>query len=91
MSFGDWPNRAALHQLNHAHWAEVHENGRPVAAEDARLIALALGELLGDLGRARQLGRAARERALGFTPRRAAGETLAFWRRLRDLPPIAGR
>ena len=69
----------------------VGETGRPVAAEDARSIALALGELLGDLGRARQLGRAARERALDFTPRRAAGETLAFWRRLRDLPPIAGR
>ena len=68
----------------------VGETGRVVAAEDARSIALDLGELLGDLGRARQLGRAAREHALDFTPRRAAGETLAFWRRLRDLPPIAG-
>lgn len=23
-----------LHELNHAHWAEVHENRRPVAAEE---------------------------------------------------------
>src|SRR5207253_10416170 len=38
----------------------VGETGRAVAAEDARSIALALGELLGHLGRARQLGRAAR-------------------------------
>jgi L-malate glycosyltransferase len=68
----------------------VGETGRPVAAEDVRSIAFALGELLSDLGRTRQLGRAARERALEFTPRRAAEETLAFWRRLRDLPPFAG-
>jgi glycosyltransferase involved in cell wall biosynthesis len=67
----------------------VGDTGRVVAAQDARSISHALGELLGDLGRARQLGRAARERALEFTPRRAADETLGFWRRLRDLPAIA--
>ena len=47
----------------------------------------ALVELLGHLTESRELGAAARERALQFTPRRAAEETLAFWRRLRDLPP----
>src|SRR5207302_6342751 len=36
----------------------VGETGRAVAAEDPRSIALALQELLGDLGRAQQLGRA---------------------------------
>ena len=49
-------------------------------------IANALGRLLGDLSHARRLGQAARERALSFTPRRAADETLSFWRRVRDLP-----
>ena len=68
----------------------VSETGRTVAAEDARSIGLALAELLGDLVRTRQLGCAARKRALDFTPRRAADETLAFWRRLRDLSPLGG-
>jgi len=39
------------------------------------------------IGRSRLLGRSARERAESFTPLRAAEETLAFWRRLRELPP----
>ena len=58
--------------------------GRVVDASDAQAIAGALVDLL---AAPREAGRAARERALGFTPRRAADETLAFWRRLRDLPP----
>jgi len=65
----------------------VGETGRVVRPADPASIAEALTELLGDLSRARQLGKAARERALSFTPRRAAAETLSFWRRLRDLPP----
>ena len=65
----------------------VAGSGRVVSPADPSAIAAALLDLLGDIGRARRLGRAARERALEFTPRRAADETLAFWRRLRDLPP----
>ena len=65
----------------------VAGTGKVVSPADPSAIAAALLELLGDIGRARRLGRAARERALEFTPRRAADETLAFWRRLRDLPP----
>jgi glycosyltransferase involved in cell wall biosynthesis len=61
--------------------------GRLVDPGEAGSIGNALVELLGDLPRARSLGQAARARALEFTPRRAAEETLAFWRRLRDLPP----
>jgi glycosyltransferase involved in cell wall biosynthesis len=65
----------------------VAQTGRVVAANRSAAIAGALDELLGDPSRARRLGEAARERALSFTPRRAAEETLAFWRRLRDLAP----
>jgi len=65
----------------------VAGTGRVVSPADPSAIAAALLELLGDVGRARRLGRAARDRALEFTPRRAADETLSFWRRLRDLPP----
>lgn len=65
----------------------VGDTGRAVPANDPAAIADAMAGMLGDLGRARQLGHAARERAMAFTPRRAADETLAFWRRLRDLPP----
>ncbi|OLD08841.1 MAG: hypothetical protein AUI90_05950 [Deltaproteobacteria bacterium 13_1_40CM_3_69_14] len=68
----------------------VAGSGRVVSPADLSAIAAALLELLGDVGRARRLGRAARERALEFTPRRAADETLSFWRRLRDLPPARG-
>src|SRR5207248_5999320 len=50
--------------------------GRVVDASDAQAIAGALVDLL---AAPREAGRAARERALGFTPRRAADETLAFW------------
>ena len=62
-------------------------DGRTVGADNVPAIGNALAELLGDLRRAQQMGRAARERALEFTPRRAAEETLAFWRRVRELPP----
>lgn len=65
----------------------VEQTGRVVPADDPAAIAAALAGLLGDPSRARQLGRAARARAEEFTPRRAAEETLAFWRRLRELPP----
>ena len=61
--------------------------GRVVDPDDVEAIGRALVELLGHLAESRELGAAARERALQFTPRRAAEETLAFWRRLRDLPP----
>ena len=61
--------------------------GRVVDPDDVEAIGRALVELLGHLTESRELGAAARERALQFTPRRAAEETLAFWRRLRDLPP----
>jgi len=64
----------------------VGETGWVVPPGDPGAIAAALQALLGDLQRARRLGAAARERALSFTPRRAADATLAFWRRLRDLP-----
>ena len=66
----------------------VADTGRVVAPGDPRAIASALSALLGDLSTARRLGRAARDRALTFTPRRAAEETLAFWRRLKDLPRV---
>lgn len=62
-------------------------DGRIVDPSDPDAIGRALVELLRDLDRARALGRAARQRAESFTPRRAAEETLAFWRRIRDLPP----
>ncbi|HEY4884944.1 MAG TPA: glycosyltransferase family 4 protein [Myxococcales bacterium] len=65
----------------------VGETGRVVPPGDPGAIATALAELLSDLELSRRLGRAARDRALSFTPRRAADETLAFWRRIRDLPP----
>ena len=64
----------------------VGETGRVARADDPVSIAVALTELLGDLSHARRLGDAARERALSFTPRRAAAETLSFWRSLRELP-----
>ena len=64
------------------------ETGRVVDPSDAAAVALALAELLGHLTKTRELGLAARERALQFTPRRAADETLAFWRRIRDLPRL---
>ena len=66
----------------------VGETGKVVPAQDAAALAGALRELLGDLSRARSLGTAARERALSFTPRKAADATLAFWRQLRELPPL---
>jgi len=66
----------------------VGETGKVVRAGDPASIAGALSGLLADRSRARQLGQAARERALAFTPRRAADETLSFWRRLRDLPRV---
>ena len=62
------------------------EEGRIVDPADAEAIAAALAELLGDASKARRMGLAARDRACGFTPARAAEETLSFWRRLRDLP-----
>jgi glycosyltransferase involved in cell wall biosynthesis len=65
----------------------VEQTGRVVPADDPAAIAAALAGLLGDLSRTRQLGRAARARAEEFTPLRAAEATLAFWRRLRELPP----
>ena len=64
----------------------IGETGKVVRPADPASIAAALAALLGDLAHARRLGQAARERALGFTPRRAADETLSFWRRLRTLP-----
>ena len=64
----------------------VADTGRVVQADDPAAIAAGLCELLGDPSLARRLGAAARERALSFTPSRAALETLSFWRRLRDLP-----
>ena len=65
----------------------VGETGRVVPPGESAAIATALAELLSDLESSRRLGRAARDRALSFTPRRAADETLAFWRQIRDLPP----
>jgi glycosyltransferase involved in cell wall biosynthesis len=67
----------------------VAEAGRVVPAEQPAMVADALLSLLGDLSLARRLGLMARERALGFAPRRAAEQTLAFWRRVRDLPAIS--
>ncbi|MCA1825375.1 MAG: glycosyltransferase family 4 protein [Myxococcales bacterium] len=66
------------------------ETGRIVDPDDAGAIGDALAGVLGHLTKSRELGLAARERALQFTPRRAAEETLAFWRRLRDLPRVWG-
>ena len=63
--------------------------GRVVDVQDPLRIAGALAELLGDLVAARRMGAAARARAEEVTPSRAAEETLAFWRRLRDLPRIS--
>ena len=65
------------------------EHGRVVDADDPARIADALAGLLGDLPAARRMGSAARSRAEQFTPARAAEETFAFWRRLRDLPPLS--
>jgi len=67
----------------------VAGTGRVVPADQVAPLADALLSLLGDLSLARRLGSMARERALGFTPRRAAEQTLAFWRRLRDLPALS--
>lgn len=58
-------------------------DGLVVGPDNEDAIASALSSLLGDLPRARALGASARERALTFTPARAASETLAFWERLR--------
>jgi glycosyltransferase involved in cell wall biosynthesis len=63
-------------------------DGRSVDPADVAALANALAELLGDRRRSEEMGRAARSRALEFTPQRAAQETLAFWRRLRELPPV---
>lgn len=66
------------------------EAGRAVDPDAPGAIAAALCELLDQEMVARALGRAAQERAGQYTPRRAAEATLAFWRRLRDLPRISG-
>jgi glycosyltransferase involved in cell wall biosynthesis len=58
-------------------------DGVVVDAQSEESIASALSALLGNPGRARSLGASGRERALTFTPARAASETLAFWERLR--------
>jgi len=68
----------------------VGETGRVVQASDPASIASALGALLDDAPLSRALGGAARERAVQFTPRRAADATLAFWRSVRELPRISG-
>ncbi|HET7785929.1 MAG TPA: glycosyltransferase family 4 protein [Myxococcales bacterium] len=68
----------------------VGGTGRVVAPGEPAAIATALGELLDHEALARELGAAARERAVQFTTQRAADATLAFWRRLRDLPRISG-
>ena len=65
------------------------ESGRVVDAADPARIAAALAELLGDVRIARRMGAAARARAEELTPARAAEETLAFWRRLRELPRVS--
>lgn len=65
------------------------QDGRVVGAADPVRIGDALSELLGDLRIARRMGAAARARAETFTPARAAEETLAFWRRLRELPRVS--
>lgn len=62
-------------------------DGRIVDPGDPAAIGRALAELLRDPARSRALGRSARERAEGFTPALAAARTLAFWRRIRELPP----
>lgn len=68
----------------------VGEAGRVVAPDAPAAIASTLGELLDHEAEAGELGQAARERAEQYTPRRAADATLAFWRRLRDLPRVSG-
>jgi L-malate glycosyltransferase len=65
------------------------QHGRVVGADDPAQIGAALAGLLGDLPAAQRMGREARRRAEEFTPARAAEETLAFWRRLRDLPRLS--
>ena len=65
------------------------QDGRVVDAAAPVRIGDALAELLGDPRIARRMGEAARARAETFTPARAAEETLAFWRRLRELPRIS--
>jgi L-malate glycosyltransferase len=65
------------------------QDGRVVDAADAVRIANALSELLGDLRVTRRMGTAARARAEAFTPARVAEETLAFWRRLREMPRVS--
>ena len=66
-------------------------DGRIVDPADPAAVGRALAELLRDLERTRALGRSARLRAEGFTPARAAAETLAFWRRIGALPPAGDR
>lgn len=66
----------------------VAETGRVVDPADPAAIASALRDLLGDPDAARALGRAARARAETFTHERYGAAVLAFWRRLRELPPI---
>ncbi len=63
-------------------------DGRLVDPADPAALGRALAELWRDPERTRALGRSARGRAEGFTPARAAAETLAFWRRIGELPPV---
>jgi glycosyltransferase involved in cell wall biosynthesis len=65
--------------------------GRVVDAEAPEAIAAALSELLGDLPLARRLGGAARTRATAFTHERAGEVQLAFYQRVRALPPVVVR
>jgi glycosyltransferase involved in cell wall biosynthesis len=58
-------------------------DGAVVAPDDEAAIAAALIPLLRDPARSTALGQGARDRALTFTPARAAAATLEFWERLR--------
>ena len=62
--------------------------GRVVDPARPDELAAALVALLGDQGLRAHLSSLARERALRFTPERAAASTLEFWRSLRALPPV---
>ena len=66
-------------------------DGRTVDPADPTAIGAALAELLSDLDGARALGGSARKRAEEHRPETFAAGLLAFYQRLRALPPVGWR
>ena len=67
------------------------KDGRVVDPADAQSISSALGALLRDRAARLAMGASARARALEHTEERSGSALLAFYRRLRELPPLSWR